>query len=101
MRGYRDVRENQRGYPNGIYQGSRGKVVVELLLCYPGLHAIGLDRIAHFLWNHKFLFFARLIAHISRFLSGIDIHPGAKIGRLFFIDHGMGVVIGETAGDRR
>lgn len=73
------------------------KGVIEVLLCYPGLHAIWLHRIAHFLWNHKFLLFARLIAHISRFVGGIEIHPGAKIGRRCFIDHGMGVVIGETA----
>ncbi len=71
--------------------------VLEVLLCYPGLHAIWLHRVAHFLWNHKFLFLARLISHISRFLGGIEIHPGARIGRRCFIDHGMGVVIGETA----
>lgn len=70
--------------------------VVEVVFCYPGLHALWLHRIAHSLWRHKLLFFARLLSHIGRFLTGIEIHPGAKIGRRFFIDHGMGVVIGET-----
>jgi serine O-acetyltransferase len=72
------------------------KTVWEVLFCYPGLHAIWLHRIAHFLWQHKLLFLGRLLSHINRFLTGIEIHPGAKIGRRFFIDHGMGVVIGET-----
>lgn len=69
----------------------------EVIFCYPGLHALWLHRIAHFLWKHKLLFFARLLSHINRFITGIEIHPGAKIGRRFFIDHGMGIVIGETA----
>ena len=71
--------------------------VIEVILCYPGLHAIWLHRIAHWFWNHNFKLLARLISHFSRWLTGIEIHPGAKIGRRFFIDHGMGVVIGETA----
>ncbi|TCK05380.1 serine O-acetyltransferase [Phorcysia thermohydrogeniphila] len=71
--------------------------VIEVILCYPGLHAIWLHRIAHWLWNHNFKLLARLISHFSRWFTGIEIHPGAKIGRRFFIDHGMGVVIGETA----
>ncbi len=70
---------------------------LEVLFCYPGLHAIWLHRIAHWLWNHRLKFLARLLSHITRFLTGIEIHPGAKIGRRVFIDHGMGVVIGETA----
>ncbi len=70
---------------------------LEVLFCYPGLHAIWLHRIAHWLWNHHLKFLARLLSHINRFLTGIEIHPGAKIGRRVFIDHGMGVVIGETA----
>jgi len=69
----------------------------EVLCCYPGLHAIWLHRVAHWLWRHKLLFLGRLVSHISRLLTGVDIHPGAAIGRRFFIDHGMGVVIGETA----
>ncbi|MCX7956590.1 MAG: serine O-acetyltransferase [Endomicrobia bacterium] len=71
--------------------------VLEILICYPGLHAIWLHRISHWLYKRKFYFLGRVISHISRFFTGIEIHPGAKIGRRFFIDHGMGVVIGETA----
>jgi len=71
--------------------------VLEAISCYPGLHALWLHRLAHFLWWHKLRFLARFLSHISRFLTGIEIHPGAKIGRRFFIDHGAGVVIGETA----
>ena len=69
---------------------------IEVLLCYPGLHAIWSHRFAHYLWKHKFYFIARLLSHITRFFTGIEIHPGAKIGRRSFIDHGMGIVIGET-----
>ena len=69
---------------------------IEVVLCYPGLHAIWSHRFAHYLWKHKFFFIARLLSHITRFFTGIEIHPGAKIGRRFFIDHGMGIVIGET-----
>jgi len=70
---------------------------LEVIFCYPGLHALMLHRIAHFLWRHKLRFAGRLLSHINRFFTGIEIHPGATIGRRFFIDHGMGVVIGETA----
>jgi serine O-acetyltransferase len=70
--------------------------ILEVLLCYPGLHAIWFHRLAHWLWNRNFKLLARIISHFSRWLTGIEIHPGAKIGRRFFIDHGMGVVIGET-----
>jgi serine O-acetyltransferase len=70
---------------------------LEIILCYPGLHALWIHRLAHFLWENKFYLIARIISHISRFFTGIEIHPGAKIGRRFFIDHGMSVVIGETA----
>ncbi|WHY86436.1 serine O-acetyltransferase [Neobacillus novalis] len=69
---------------------------VEVILTYSGLHAIWAHRVAHALFNRKLLFLARVISQISRFFTGIEIHPGAKIGRKFFIDHGMGVVIGET-----
>ncbi len=71
--------------------------VLEVIWCYPGLHALWFYRISHSLWEHKLGFMARLLSHVSRFLTGVEIHPGAKIGRRFFIDHGMGVVIGETA----
>lgn len=69
----------------------------EVLTCYPGIHALILHRLAHWLWTRRLRWLARFIAHLSRFLTGIEIHPGATIGRRFFIDHGMGVVIGETA----
>ncbi|WP_102349373.1 serine O-acetyltransferase [Bacillus sp. Marseille-P3661] len=68
----------------------------EVILTYSGLHAIWSHRLAHALFKRKFFFLARAISQISRFFTGIEIHPGAKIGRRFFIDHGMGVVIGET-----
>ena len=71
--------------------------LLEVLICYPGLHALWFHRIAQFLWHHKLRLLGRMVSHTSRFLTGIEIHPGAKIGRRFFIDHGAGVVIGETA----
>lgn len=71
--------------------------VLEILVAYPGLHAAWGHRINHWLWKHNFKTLARLGSHIVRFLTGIEIHPGATIGKGFFIDHGMGVVIGETA----
>jgi serine O-acetyltransferase len=71
--------------------------VVEVLFCYPGLHAIINHRLAHFLFKKHLFFGARLVSHLSRFFTGIEIHPGAKIGRNVFIDHGSGVVIGETS----
>ncbi|MGB2856217.1 MAG: serine O-acetyltransferase [Dehalococcoidia bacterium] len=70
---------------------------LEVLLFYPGLHALCLHRLAHFLWKHKLRFLSRFVSHTARFLTAIEIHPGAVIGRRFFIDHGSGVVIGETA----
>ena len=72
------------------------KNLVEIFLCYPGLHAIWFHRIAHALYQRKWFTTARLVSHFSRGFTGIEIHPGAKIGRRLFIDHGMGVVIGET-----
>jgi serine O-acetyltransferase len=74
---------------------ARGKL--EVVFFYPGLHALWFHRLAHPLWRHKLRFPARLLSHLSRFLTGIEIHPGAKIGKRFFIDHGAGVVIGETS----
>jgi serine O-acetyltransferase len=70
---------------------------LEILTTYPGVHAILFHRIAHRVWKMKLFWLGRLISHISRFLTGIEIHPGAEIGSRFFIDHGMGVVIGETS----
>ena len=71
--------------------------VAEVIFCYPGLHALWLHRVANFLWRHHLRLLARLLSQFNRFLTGIEIHPGAGIGRRFFIDHGAGVVIGETA----
>ncbi len=73
------------------------RTTLEVVLTYAGLHAIWLHRIAHFLWQHNFKLIGRMVSALSRFLTGIEIHPGAKIGRRLFIDHGSGVVIGETA----
>jgi len=69
----------------------------EVLTCYPGLHAVFSHRFAHWLWGHRLRWLARFTSNVARTLTGIEIHPGATIGRRFFIDHGMGVVIGETA----
>src|SRR6185295_6687686 len=69
----------------------------EVLTCYPGLQALWLHRIAHSLWIHDFFLVGRIVSQIARFLTGIEIHPAARIGRRLFIDHGMGVVIGQTA----
>ena len=69
---------------------------LEVFLCYPGVHAIWLHRLANFFWRKGNRILGRFISHINRHLTGIEIHPGVKIGRRFFIDHGMGVVIGET-----
>lgn len=70
---------------------------LEVILCYPGLHAIWGYRISNWLWTHRLMLLARFFSHLMRGLTGIEIHPGAKIGAHFFIDHGMGIVIGETA----
>jgi len=70
---------------------------IEVLLCYPGVHALAYHRLAHRLWSHGWLTMARLVSHMARFMTGIEIHPAAKIAPGLFIDHGMGVVIGETA----
>ncbi len=70
---------------------------LEVALCYPGLHAVALHRLAAFFWRHRLATLGRFVSHLTRFLTGIEIHPGAKLGRRLIIDHGMGVVIGETA----
>ncbi|MBG9585763.1 serine O-acetyltransferase [Cytobacillus firmus] len=77
-------------------QDPAARSYLEVVLTYSGLHAVWSHRIAHALFKRKFYFLARVVSQISRFFTGIEIHPGAKIGRRFFIDHGMGVVIGET-----
>ena len=70
---------------------------LEIVLAYPGLHALWMHRLAHWLWQQGMPVLPRLVSHFNRLLTGIEIHPGAKIGKGVFIDHGMGVVIGETS----
>ena len=69
----------------------------EVLTCYPGMHALWIHRIARTLWEMRLCWAGRFVSHLGRFLTGIEIHPGATVGRRVFIDHGMGVVIGQTA----
>ena len=69
---------------------------LEILICYPGIWALIMHKPAHWMYNHRMKLFARIISQVTRFFTGIEIHPGAQIGRCLFIDHGMGVVIGET-----
>jgi serine O-acetyltransferase len=88
------LRESIRAYRE---RDPAARSSLEVLLCYPGLHATIGHRVAHFLWQHRFRLAARFLSHITRWLTGIEIHPGARIGRRLVIDHGMGVVIGETA----
>jgi len=80
-----------------FHRDPAAKSWLEVVTCYPGLHALWFHRLAHSLFKARFYLVARLVSHFARFLTGIEIHPGATIGRRFFIDHGMGVVIGETA----
>ena len=91
---FRALREDVRTVFN---EDPAARSVLEVFACYPGLHALWLHRLAHFLWGHRLRLLGRLVSHTGRFLTGIEIHPGATIGRRFFIDHGAGVVIGETA----
>jgi serine O-acetyltransferase len=92
------VFKNIREDINSVFdRDPAARSVLEVIFCYPGLHAAWFYRLAHWLWTHEFFFLGRFTSHIGRFFTGIEIHPGAKIGRKFFIDHGMGVVIGETA----
>ena len=87
----------ERGDPCCFRARSGGQSKWEVVFCYPGFHAILNHRVAHWMYEREWYFAARLVSHISRVFTGIDIHPGARIGRNFFIDHGSGVVIGETA----
>ena len=91
---FSSIREDIRSVFN---RDPAARSTIELLVAYPGLHAVWAHRSEHWLWEHGFKLLARWLSHGTRFLTGIEIHPGAKIGRGFFIDHGMGVVIGETA----
>ncbi len=102
--------EARGGPPSGAARGRLGDSIraalerdpaatswVEIVLCYPGLHALGFHRLAHALYRRRWYLLGRLVSQLARFLTGVEIHPGAQIGRRVFIDHGMGVVIGETA----
>lgn len=91
---FRTLREDIRSV---FDRDPAARSTLEILICYAGLHAVWGHRMAHWLWTHKFKLLARALSQINRFFTGIEIHPGAVIGRRFFIDHGMGVVIGETA----
>lgn len=91
---FRTIRQDIQGI---FERDPAAKNIVEVVLCYSGLHAIILHRIAHWFFTHRLTTLARMISQFSRFLTGIEIHPGAKIGVGLFIDHGTGVVIGETA----
>ena len=87
---YADIKAAQKRDP-------AAKSFLEIILLYPGLHALIYYRLAHALYSMKLFFLARLLSQVARFFTGIEIHPGAKIGKRFFIDHGLGVVIGETS----
>jgi serine O-acetyltransferase len=82
---------------NVVEHDPAAKSRLEVFLCYAGLHAVWFYRMNHWLWNHRLFLLARILSQAARFLTGIEIHPAAKIGRRLFIDHGLGVVIGETA----
>ncbi len=90
--------KNLREDINSVFERDpAARNALEIILCYPGLHALWFYRVAHWFWTNEFFLLGRFISHLGRFFTGVEIHPGAKIGRKFFIDHGMGVVIGETA----
>ncbi len=92
------MRKTIREQIDTIFRGDpAARSVVEIILCYPGFHAVLMHRVAHSLWRNHWLLVARVVSQINRQLTGIEIHPGAKIGRRCFIDHGMGIVIGETS----
>ncbi len=90
--------KNMRDYIQSVFRRDpAAHSTLEVLTAYPGLHALMLHRVSHCLWRWHLKWVARMLSQLTRWLTGIEIHPGAKIGRRFFIDHGMGVVIGETA----
>jgi len=91
------IRSIRRDIQSVFEHDPAARNVCEVFFAYPGFHARQFHRLAHTLWNWHVPFFPRLVSHISRFFTGIEIHPGANIGEGFFIDHGMGVVIGETS----
>ena len=91
---FKTLHEDIHGY---LERDPAARGVLEVVLCYPGFHALLTYRFCHWLWHKRFFLLGRFLAHIGRFLTGIEIHPGAKIGKRFVIDHGSGVVVGETA----
>jgi serine O-acetyltransferase len=91
---YMFLRETIRSYRE---RDPAARSYIEVLFCYPGVHAVMWHRLSHWLWNNNLYFLGRFSSHISRWLTGIEIHPAARLGRRLVIDHGMGVVIGETA----
>ena len=93
MAAFRTIREDVRA---ALERDPAARSAWEVLLCYPGLHALWMHRLLHWLWRHELRLPARWLSQFARWLTGIEIHPGAVIGRRLFIDHGMGVVIGET-----
>ena len=93
----RAIRELYEDAKNIKKQDPASRSVLEVIILYPGFHILVFHRLSHFLYRHKLLFLARLISQIGRFFTGIEIHTKKKIGRRLFIDHGMGIVIGETA----
>ena len=94
MNVFRELYEDAK---NVMKKDPAARNILEVMLLYQGFHILVFYRIGHFFYKHKLLFIARLVSQIGRFCTGIEIHPGAKIGRRLFIDHGMGIVIGETA----
>lgn len=94
MRIFKELYEDAK---NIMVKDPAARNIIEVILLYQGFHILIFYRIGHFFYRHNFLFIARLISQLGRFLTGIEIHPGAQIGRRLFIDHGMGIVIGETA----
>ena len=90
---FRMLREDIRAV---LERDPAARSVIEVILCYPGFHALVLHRVAHVFYRWRLFLIARLVSQFSRWFTGIEIHPGARIGQRFFIDHGMGVVIGET-----
>lgn len=91
------LKELQEDAKNIKKKDPAARNILSVILLYPGFHILIFHKIAHFFYYHRFHFIARLLSQIGRWLTGIEIHPGAKIGRRLFIDHGMGIVIGETA----
>ena len=94
MKVFKELYEDAKNIKN---KDPAARNILEVILLYQGFHILVLYRISHFLYKHKYFFSARVISQIGRLITGIEIHPGAKIGRRLFIDHGMGIVIGETS----